>query len=209
MTGRDDEAPGWDAIDAALARLYPGQDDPAHWATLPGTRARLGGPEALDGVSAFAASEPAPHWHWVTYGMTELYAKESEDPEWSGWGYELTMRAPRGDEAIPDTWPLMLLKGLANMASRDRRVFRAGDWFDAGSSITGRPSALTGLAMLADPQLPPLDTPHGRVDFVEVIGLHAREVAYCATRGLDELLRDAGRSYTGEFNVLDREPFVD
>jgi len=33
-----------------------------------------------------------PHWHIVGYGMSELYAKETDDPEESGWGFELTFR---------------------------------------------------------------------------------------------------------------------
>jgi hypothetical protein len=78
----DDEAPGWDAITAHVERSYPGQT-PSHRA-MAGTV--FGSP--LDGLSAYRGPS---WWYVVTYGLTELFTKESEETEWSGWGYELTM----------------------------------------------------------------------------------------------------------------------
>lgn len=203
-----DEAPGWDAIEAAFLRLYPGQDDPSHWATVFSKRVALGGPEALDGVSAYEAREPAPHWPWLTFGLTELYEKVGEDPERSGWGYELTMRVPARD-GEPGTWALHTLQNVANWAHRTERVLRAGQAFDTGKPIVGdEPCDLTGMAFAADSALPPLDTPHGRVELVELIALRPEEAAFAREHGVEELVRAAGRSYTGEFNVLRREPFV-
>ena len=43
------DAPGWDAIDAALDRLYPGIE-PKHYATL--LKWSLGGPDPLDGIDS-------------------------------------------------------------------------------------------------------------------------------------------------------------
>ncbi|MCA3839667.1 MAG: suppressor of fused domain protein, partial [Burkholderia sp.] len=51
----DDAAPGWDAIDGALARLYPGQE-PKHYGTL--VKWRIGGPDPLDGISVWKRAEP-------------------------------------------------------------------------------------------------------------------------------------------------------
>jgi len=77
------DAPGWEAIDARLAELYPDLE-PKHYGTL--HRFTLGGPDPLDGVSFYPRAAPMPHWHIVGYGMSELYAKETEDAEHSGWG---------------------------------------------------------------------------------------------------------------------------
>ena len=77
-SGTDDLAPGWDAITAALERLYPGQE-PRHYGAA--RRRRLGGPDPIDGLSAYMRLEPVPHWHIVTYGFSELYEKESDDLE--------------------------------------------------------------------------------------------------------------------------------
>ncbi|WP_256843440.1 suppressor of fused domain protein, partial [Pseudomonas aeruginosa] len=82
----DTDTPGWDAINAALSPLYAGQE-PRHYGTaLPYT---LGGQDPLDGISVYWADAPVPHWHYITYGFSELYAKESSDAAASGYGFEL------------------------------------------------------------------------------------------------------------------------
>ena len=98
----DDAAPGWDAINAALDPLYAGQE-PKHVGTI--VPWMLGGADPLNGISAWKRLEPVPHWHFVTYGFSELYAKESDDPDISGYGFELTFRlACDPAEAEPASW---------------------------------------------------------------------------------------------------------
>jgi len=48
--------PGWDAINAALEPHY-GDQEPLHWGTI--VRWPMGGPDPLDGLSAYRA--PGPH----------------------------------------------------------------------------------------------------------------------------------------------------
>ena len=69
----DFETPGWDAIDEEAKRIYPGQDNPKHYAAL--IKWRFGGPDPLDGISIFDGGD---YWHFVTYGLSELYEKESK-----------------------------------------------------------------------------------------------------------------------------------
>src|ERR1700679_2089959 len=83
---------GWDAIDAALVKIY-GDAEPLHYASA--IKWMLGGPDPLDGVSVYKRERPSPHWHFVSYGLTELYVKESDDTEVSGFGFELTFRLAR------------------------------------------------------------------------------------------------------------------
>jgi hypothetical protein len=80
-------ADGWDAIDEEAKRIYPGQDNPKHYAAL--IKWRLGGPDPLDGISVYDGGD---YWHFVTYGLSELYEKESENKEWSGYGMEFTFK---------------------------------------------------------------------------------------------------------------------
>jgi hypothetical protein len=204
----DEEAPGWDAIDAAFEHLYPGRA-PHHWGTDFAARVMLGGPEALDGLSAYRADEPVPHWHWVTYGLTELYDKDSEDAEWSGWGYELTMRVPR-DAELPAPWPIALLQQIANWAHHAKRLLQAGEAFDTGSPIVPdeEGATLTGIGFLADPELPQIETPHGRVDFVQMVGLHPLEIAHWREHGAESFLERAGRPHPSQLNVPSRESLV-
>lgn len=76
---------GWSAIDAALEPIYHAAQ-PKHFGTY--IRYRLGGPDPLDGIIAYPRSEPIPHWHFVTYGFTELYDEDSENPDVNGWGFD-------------------------------------------------------------------------------------------------------------------------
>ncbi|MCM1256839.1 MAG: suppressor of fused domain protein [Roseburia sp.] len=70
------EALGWDAITAEFERIYPDQKKPKHYGTLIGWA--LGGNDPLDGISIYDGGD---YWHFVSYGMTELYEKEEENEE--------------------------------------------------------------------------------------------------------------------------------
>src|SRR5438445_1823446 len=105
-----DDAPGWDAIDAALQPLY-GDREPYHVGTI--ISYALGGPDPIHGISAYKNSRPRPHWHFITYGFSELWAKESTDPDVSGFGFELTFRVTcKAREAKPPNWALNFLQNL-------------------------------------------------------------------------------------------------
>ena len=81
------EAPGWDAIDKLCDKVYPNQKNPKHYGAM--IKWRLGGNDPLDGISVYDGGD---YWHFITYGLSELYEKESEDKEWSGYGMEFTLK---------------------------------------------------------------------------------------------------------------------
>jgi hypothetical protein len=177
-----DEAPGWAAIDAALAPLYAGLE-PKHFGTLvPWT---LGGPDPLRGVSAYRRVQPVPHWHFVTYGFSELYEKESDDPRSSGYGFELTFRLVDDPlvgnaDAEPPMWAIGFLQNLARYVFKSGNVFEAGHYMDLNGPIAlGHDTAIRSIVFAQDPELAPIDTPNGRVEFLQVIGLTLDEQAAC------------------------------
>lgn len=50
----------------------------------------IGGEECLTpGWDAISAYDGGGFYHFVTYGFSELYEKESENQEYSGYGFEL------------------------------------------------------------------------------------------------------------------------
>jgi hypothetical protein len=171
----DSVAQGWDAIDAALRPVY-GDLEPKHYG--PVIKAMLGGPDPLDGISAYRRTDGVPHWHFVTYGLTELYTKEADDPEVSGYGFELTFRlACHVDEQDPPLWAMNFLQNLA------RYVFRSGNVFAPGHHMTlngpialGRDTDIGAVIFVADPELPPAASPHGPIDFVQVVGITPDEL---------------------------------
>ncbi|HLV73488.1 MAG TPA: suppressor of fused domain protein [Vulgatibacteraceae bacterium] len=170
-----DESPGWEAIDAALRGLY-GDVTPLHLGTV--HKWALGGPDPLDGISVYPRAEPVPHWHFISYGMSELYEKVSDNPDESGWGFEFTFRAAREpDEEKPPMWPASLLQNLG------RYVYTSGNWFESGHHINpngpiqadNEDSEIRGLTFITDPELGAISTPHGRVEFLQVVGLAMEE----------------------------------
>jgi Suppressor of fused protein (SUFU) len=176
--GNDDEAaPGWDAIDERLKPLYPDQE-PMHWGTA--ISYMLGGPDPLDGISMYQCSDgPIPHLHFATYGFTSLYYdEESVGGEYSQFGFELTFRlASPFPPCEPVEWVCNFLQNLARYVFDTKKHFAAGHWIPANGPIRAESdTAIVGLAFLDDPRLPPINSPHGRVEFVQGFGLTQPEI---------------------------------
>lgn len=181
---QDDWSPGWLAIDEALDALYPGVTPPHLGAELH-ARAIVGGPEYIDGYSLF----PSPHGyqHLVTYGMSTLYVdEEAFGGEFSGWGYEMTMKvaAPGPDEC---RW------AVDSMSRLGRYTYTAKRWFEPWQFISGRgeplrqgdPTLLTGYLCVPDTELAGIDTVHGRVDFLQLVGITQPELEWVAGESPD------------------------
>jgi len=180
-------SPGWDAITGALERLYPGVV-PRHLAPMPGPA--FGG--GVQGISAYPNGD---HWHLVTYGLSELYAKESEDPDRSGWGFELTIRVgPMTDE--PPLWAFNLLERIAQETRHAGTVFSVGHRLDSQSPIDGDRSPFTALAFTLDPTLGTLATVNGRLDFIQVVGITANELVEMKASSTESVLTRIGATNT-------------
>jgi suppressor of fused len=165
-----DAAPGWDAIDAALAPLYASVA-PKHYGPI--VPSFLGGSDPLQGISAYQRTDPVPHWHFITYGFSELFAKESKDPAVSGWGFELTFRLACDPQAeTPPVWALNFLQNMGRYVFKSGNAFAAGHYMNLNGPIAlGTETAIRAIAFLRDPELPPINTPHGRVEFLQVVGI--------------------------------------
>jgi hypothetical protein len=125
----DDWAPGWLAIDAAFDALYPGITPP-HQGTPLHARAILGGTEYIDGYSTFPS--PNGYQHLLTYGMSKLYVdEESFGGEFSGWGYEMTMKV-RANGPGECRWAVNSLSNLG------RYTYTSERWFEPFQFISGR-----------------------------------------------------------------------
>lgn len=192
-------APGWNAITRACERAYPGQTNPKHYASL--IKWRFGGNGPLDGVSIYDGGDC---WHFVTYGLSELYEKETADPAVSGYGMEFTLRLKKGcyqDEEAE-------LKGICGiLQSIARATFTKGELFlpweylytgqKEGFDVRGA-SRLTGFFTIPDPLLPAIDTPNGRVEFVEFVGAADEELRAVmeGAPGVKELFERLGTDIT-------------
>lgn len=170
-------SPGWDAIDRSLSYIY-GKQEPMHWGTI--IKAFLGGPDPIDGISAYESdSSSIPHFHFCSYGFTSLYYdEESVGKDFSRFGFELTFRLAKHGETRDDlVWVCNLIQNLA------RYVFESGKWFEEYHWIPANgpiklesDSDMVGLIFVRDPELSPIGTPHGKVEFLQMVGVTALEL---------------------------------
>ena len=165
----DDSAPGWEAIDAEFNRIYPNQPNPLHYGTV--IKYMLGGPDPFDGISVYDAGE---FWHFVSYGLSELYTKESEDPEYSGYGIELTFKLKKSNNDKEE-----IKNGCGLLQYVARYIFQTGkvvlpEEYIYTKQTEGidaqQKSNLTGFLTATDDLADTIDTPHGKVEFVTLIG---------------------------------------
>ena len=174
-----------------MARLY-GQAEPRHVGYVPPAAFSTN----LQGCSAYAAAD---HWHYVTYGLSELYVPdEAADPEFSGWGFEFTLRVPRHpDDVDPPGWPFTMINELAKHVNGNSVLIETGDRVDMQAAVTGHPhlpdappTALTVYAFTIDPELGRIDTPNGQVSFLQAVGVTAEEKERMLASSTAEVLAD-------------------
>ncbi|WP_455529177.1 suppressor of fused domain protein [Ruminococcus sp.] len=167
------DSSGWDAITAAFEKLYPDQKNPKHYGVL--VPWELGGDDPLTGISIYETDE---YYHFVTYGLSEIFEKETDDPEVSGYGMEFTYKLKRScispeDEDGELRCVCGILQKIARITFSNGELFCADEYIYTGQT-TGvdlhQKSALTGFILVADKDADSIDTPNGRVDFVEFIG---------------------------------------
>lgn len=169
---------GWNAIAETFDNLYP--------STLENTKQygvliswQLGGPSPLDNVRAYDGGD---YWHFVTFGLSELYEKESENKEVSGWGMEFTFKLKKAnyaDEEAQIRCIVGILQDLAKLTMEEGELFQPFEYIYTGQT-TGfdaeGTSALTGFITVPEPMAESIDTPNGSVSFVELIGVTDAEL---------------------------------
>lgn len=186
-----DRSPGWDAIDDALAPIY-GDAEPHHWGTV--VPYNLGGNDPIHGISCYPRTDPVPHWHFVTYGFTDLFQKETDDPDESGFGFELTFRlARKPGEDLPPPWALNFLQNLG------RYVFSTGNRFAVGHKMglngpiaLGEDTKITAICFADDPDLGEFSSELGKAQFIQIVGItddEYRLIQEWSTHGLIDILR--------------------
>lgn len=170
-------AMGWDAITDEFERIYPDQTNPKHYGTL--IKWALGGKDPLDGISIYDGGD---YWHFVTYGMTELYEKEEDDDEISGFGYEMTFKLKKdnyADEEGELKCICGILQAIARITFNNSEVFQPFEFLYTGQT-TGidayQKSNITGFICVPDTSVNTIDTPNGRVAFLTFIGMMDAEL---------------------------------
>lgn len=174
---KEDEeySPGWQAIDDAFEKLYPGQN-PDHFGTVMTSRAIFGGDEYLDGFSIY--NSPKGYKHLVTYGMTVLYGDEDAfGGEWNGWGYEMTIKLKEKDSESC-MWAIDMMSNLARYTYKTERFFETNQYVKgSGTSLhIGTDSLITALLLVNDTEAEPQTSVYGKTEFIQLVGITEAEL---------------------------------
>lgn len=169
---------GWISINQALENVY-GEIEPRHYPPLCGLHYMAGGTDPIDGASIFDSNKQEFHRHIISYGMSELYYdEENVGGDFSKWGFEFTMRiVPFKEDKNDPLWAVHIMNNLA------RYVFSSGNWFEENHFIPANgpirlntDTKITGLLTVLDPELGKIQTPHGELSFLQLVGITQVEV---------------------------------
>lgn len=149
--------------------------------------------EPFEVARVFHNSAHPAHWHYVTFGLSDLYGRNKEsDTEFSGLGFELTIRVAAEDET-PPYGPLNALREMARYVYSSKRIFERGQYIDAGGPVAPG-SNLEGFAVTLDTQLGVVQTLSGRVELLQVFGLTRDELEWVKDNDPETLLEVMART---------------
>lgn len=126
-------------------------------------------------------------WHFVTYGMTELYEKEEENDGISGFGYEMTFKLKKeaySDEESELKCICGILQAIARITFTKGELFEPFEYLYTGQTMgidARQMSNITGFICVPDPSVNTIDTPNGKVAFLEFIGMTDSELKTLST----------------------------
>lgn len=168
----DIKAFGWDAITNECERVYPNQKNPKHYGNF--ISYELGGNNPLRGISVYDGGN---YFHFVTYGLSELYEKVSKNKDISGYGMEFTFKLKKDnyDDVEKEIRGICgILQSIAKITFTHGEVFKAYEYLYSGQTegidYRGK-SNITGFITIPDTEFREIDTPNGKVSFVEFIGV--------------------------------------
>ncbi len=174
----EEDSVGWKSIDESLEGIY-GKIEPKHYGPLCGVHYMAGGTDPIDGASIYDSKNQEQHKHIVSYGMSELYYDEEKaGGEFSKWGFEFTFRLkPFKEDKEEPIWAIQVMNNLS------KYVFESGRWFEENQYIPANgpirlntDTKIVGFCFSLDPELGKIDTPHGEVSFLQLVGITESEL---------------------------------
>lgn len=167
---------GWEAITQECERVHPGQENPIHYGTIMSWE--LGGHDPLRGISVYDGGD---YWHFVSYGLSELYEKESENQQISGYRMEFTLKLRKNskDETLEIKGICGIFQDIARLTFTNGEMFRPYEYLYTGQTQgmdVEMKSCLTGFITIPDTDFNTIHTPNGQVEFVEFVGVTDAEL---------------------------------
>lgn len=202
----NEEALGWKAIENEFLRIYKNQTNPKHYGTL--IKWCFGGNDPLDGISIYEGKD---YWHFVSFGLTELYKKESENMDVSGFGYELTFKLKKTNyqnQEAEFTNVCSILQSIARLVFNNGEVFLPDEYIYTGQTQgidAYQKSNLTGFILIKDTTVETINTPYGKVNFLEVIGMTDAELKSLSTK---ESVQNMYKKLSSDITDYNRESII-
>lgn len=192
-------APGWDAITKLCDKVYPNQNNPKHYSTL--ISWQFGGKDPLQGISVYDGGD---YWHFITYGLSELYEKKSNIKDISGYGMEFTFKLKKDNyenEENEIRCICDILQSIARITFTEGEIFNIYEYLYTGQTEgidCNRNSNITGFITVPDNKFKEINTPNGKVSFVEFVGATDNELKAIQNKqiGVKELYEKIGSDVT-------------
>jgi hypothetical protein len=175
---------GESTIEQALVEAYPGSEP---------VRFVVEEHEKLDftGCLAIRLETPVPHWVVVSRGFTELREKVEEDPEVSGWGFELTCRLPARSDDPDFGWILGWMQSVSIHLSEKVSAIEPYQHLPMWRATTD--DELAAVVVVEDLKLRPTRSANGYFTFLQMVGIttgECRALEDWDARGLVNLIRE-------------------
>ena len=191
--------PGWDAITKLCDKVYPNQNNPKHYSTL--ISWQFGGKDPLQGISVYDGGD---YWHFITYGLSELYEKKSNIKDISGYGMEFTFKLKKDNyenEENEIRCICGILQSIARITFTEGEIFNIYEYLYTGQTEgidCNRKSNITGFITVPDSKFNEVNTPNGKVSFVEFVGATDNELKAIQNKqiGVKELYEKIGSDVT-------------
>ena len=171
---KKDQAVGALSIEKRLKQVY-GNLEPRFYS--PQVMSFQGGEEPIDGVAVFDVNG---YHHLVSYGMSHLYySEESAGAEFSKWGFEFSFRVKpvKEDEGEDPFWVIQLMNNLGRFVNETKVWFEEYQFLPLGGPIRADSDTdIVGIAFVKDDDLDEIDTPNGKVIFLQMVGLNSEQL---------------------------------
>jgi len=171
---KKDQAVGALSIENKLKEMY-GELQPRFYS--PQVMSFQGGDDVIDGVAIYNNND---FNHLISYGMSHLYYNEDAvGQEFSKWGLEFTFRVkPYAEDGDDEPfWAIQLMNNLGRFIEETNVWFDEYQFLPLGGPIRAETKTdIVGLAFVKDVDLQEINTPHGKVIFLQLVGLDSEQL---------------------------------
>lgn len=157
-------------------------------------------------LDEFEVYDVGEFWHYISFGMTELYEKESSNNDFSGWGYEYSFKLKKGIESEPPLWVITPLQKLARYVFNQSMPFGEAHYINFGKPIEfDLNKNLNSFIFSFDPIVGVIHTPTGSLNMLEIFCISQKDIDYCfsdenASCKLVDVIRKVNPEFINDFS---------